>query len=184
MRAAPSWVIAPILMLCLTACGQGNVAPQGAAPGTQTSGKPRAVASTAASTTPTHILVAYNGPTVGFSPLFVGEDAGIFRKNGLDVTLQLITGAPASTAALLAGQVQFSQVGGGAAMTAAAGGADLVVLAVNSPVVASVLEAAPSIKTGADLKGKKIGLTSLAGGGDAAAEQMKRMMLRRSIRLN
>jgi NitT/TauT family transport system substrate-binding protein len=156
--------------LLLAACGGASGAPvtppsaPAASPVASSANTLSRESTAPASLTP--VAIAYNGPTVGFAPLFVGQAAGIFRSNGLDASLKLIPGAPASTAALIAGQVQFSQVGGGAAVSAAVAGADLAVLAIVGPVNASIIEAAPNIKTGADLKGKKIGVTSLAGGGD------------------
>ena len=40
-------------------------------------------------------------------PMFYARDAGLFRKNGLDVELPLFRGGPAANAALLSGSVEF-----------------------------------------------------------------------------
>jgi len=105
----------------------------------------------------------------GFWPLYLAADSGIFQKNGLDATLQLVSGAPAAAAALTAGELQFAQFGGGAAMSAAANGSDLLMLAIVVPVDQFVIYAAPDIKTGADLKGKKLGVVALGGSEDNIA---------------
>jgi NitT/TauT family transport system substrate-binding protein len=128
-----------------------------------------AAASGQASTAATIITVAYSVASPGFWPLYMAADAGIFQKNGLDATLQLVSGAPAAAAALTAGELQFAQFGGGAAMSAAANGSDLIMLAIVVPVDQFVIYAAPDIKTGADLKGKKLGVVALGGSEDNIA---------------
>ncbi|HEX6512736.1 MAG TPA: ABC transporter substrate-binding protein, partial [Chloroflexota bacterium] len=71
--------------------------------------------------------------------------------------------------ALVSGQIQFAQFGGGAAMSSAVNGSDLVILAVVVPVDQFVIYGAPDIKTGADLKGKKLGVVALGGSEDNIA---------------
>ena len=117
----------------------------------------------------TKIAVAYSVGSPGFWPLYMAADTGIFQKNGLDATLKLIPGAPTATAAMISGQVQFAQFGGGAAMSAAANGSDLVILAVVVPVDQFVIYGNSSIKSPADLKGKKIGVVALGGSEDNIA---------------
>jgi NitT/TauT family transport system substrate-binding protein len=93
----------------------------------------------------------------------VAQDAGIFERNGLKSTLQLIPGAPTAISALVAGEVQFAQVGGGAALSAAAAGADLKVLTVNVAVLAYIIEAGPDLKSVTDLKNRRLGVSALGG---------------------
>src|SRR5207245_377618 len=70
---------------------------------------------------------------------------------------------PAPLLALVSGQLQFAQFGGGAAMSSAVNGSDLVILGIVVPVDQFVIYGGPDIKTPADLKGKKLGV--VAGGG-------------------
>jgi NitT/TauT family transport system substrate-binding protein len=117
----------------------------------------------------TKIAVAYSVGSPGFWPLYMAADTGIFQKNGLDASLQLIPGAPNATAAMISGQIQFAQFGGGAAMSAAANGSDLVILAIVVPVDQFVIYGNSSVKSQADLKGKKIGVVALGGSEDNIA---------------
>ncbi|HLG70217.1 MAG TPA: ABC transporter substrate-binding protein [Chloroflexota bacterium] len=153
------------MSLLLAACG-GAAAP---AASPSASAASASAAGSAAASGLTKITVAYSVPSPGFWALYMAADAGIFQKNGLDATLQLVSGAPNAAAALISGQLQFAQFGGGAAMSSAANGADLVILAIVVPVDQFVIYGAPDIKTGADLKGKKLGVVALGGSEDNIA---------------
>jgi NitT/TauT family transport system substrate-binding protein len=99
-------------------------------------------------------------------PLWVGVEAGYFSQRGLDLDVQLASNTSASMAALLGGSTQFYQGGGSDAVSAAAAGAEPLIVSVSSPVYSYVLEAAPSMKTPADLKGQKIGISSVGSSAD------------------
>jgi ABC-type nitrate/sulfonate/bicarbonate transport system substrate-binding protein len=74
------------------------------------------------------------------------------------VATQQITSSQ-SVAALLASQVDMALVGGPETLSAAAGGGDLKVVAVATPVYPYVFYANPSITSPAQLKGAKIAIT-------------------------
>lgn len=140
-----------------------------------TSGKPAASASgkpAASSQTSGLIKVAMaNSSTSGDSiPVWVAAEAGIFQKNGLEVDQQLISGAAASMATLISGKVQFGNLGGSAVLTAAAAGADVVMLGSDSPVMPYKFYVPPDIKTAADLKGKKVDLGTIGSAVDVATK--------------
>jgi NitT/TauT family transport system substrate-binding protein len=63
-----------------------------------------------------------------FSTEYVAKDAGIYQKNGLDVTEQLITGIGAANA-VISGSVEFSMSSGVTLTRAAARGQPLIALA-------------------------------------------------------
>ena len=170
------------LSLLLAACGGAAPAPGPASASAAAPAKPSAAAASAAakpsapsaassagSAGGTKIAVAYSVGSPGFWPLYMAADTGIFQKHGLDATLQLIPGAPTATAAMISGQVQFAQFGGGAAMSAAANGSDLVILGIVVPVDQFVIYGNNEVKTQADLKGKKIGVVALGGSEDNIA---------------
>jgi NitT/TauT family transport system substrate-binding protein len=71
-------------------------------------------------------------------------------------------------AALLSGEIQISQQGGSEALASTAGGASLVVLATLAPVYPYKFEVQGSIQSPADLKGKKVGVSSVGGSADVA----------------
>jgi NitT/TauT family transport system substrate-binding protein len=151
----------------VAACG-GTGTPAPAA----TSAAP--AAATATSTPPparAKIVVSYSNVLADFFPAYVAKDAGIFERNFLDVDLQLIasaTGLPA----LLSGQTQLAHIGGSEALTATAGGGDVVVVATTGPVWPYQLYAAADIKTAADLKGKKVAIAGVGGTFDIGIRTM------------
>lgn len=142
-----------------------------AAPASSPTAAPKASPSAApapASGSPVKISTASGSVSGDVAPVWVGIDGGYFHQNGLDVTLQTIGGGPRALAALLSGQVQTALFGGAEVLSAASQGADLVVVATLTPVYPYQLYVPASIKTPADLKGKKIDATNFGGSVDIA----------------
>ena len=134
---------------------------------------PAATSATPAAAQPSRakLVVSYSNVLADFFPAYVAKEAGIFDQNFLDVDLQLIastTGLPA----LLAGQTQIAHIGGSEALTATAGGGDVVVVANTGPVWPYQLYAGPDIKTAADLKGKKVAIAGVGGTFDIGIRTM------------
>jgi ABC-type nitrate/sulfonate/bicarbonate transport system substrate-binding protein len=129
------------------------------------SAKPSAGAASIAPAKPGQLLVAYSEAIPGHAALWAAKDGGYFDKNGIDVDPRLIESS-LSIGALLSGQVQLAQVGGSEALAAAVEGGDLKVLGVEGPVYSFKLEVAPDIKTPADLKGKKVGVSRIGSSSD------------------
>jgi NitT/TauT family transport system substrate-binding protein len=147
----------------LCACGgvAAPVASTGSAPA-----KPTGSAAASGGAGLTKLSVAHSVASPGFWPLYMAADTGIFARNGLDVSVQIIPGATNAAAAMVSGQIQFAQFGGGAAMASAVNGSDLLILAVIIPRHQFVIYGGPDVKTPADLKGKKVGVVSLGGSED------------------
>jgi NitT/TauT family transport system substrate-binding protein len=82
--------------------------------------------------------------------------------------MQAISGGSQTSAALLANQIQIGQFGGSEALSGVAAGADLVVVGNMAPVYPYILYAQKAIKTIADLKGKKVGVSNKGGSSDIA----------------
>ncbi len=98
---------------------------------------------------------------------YVAKDGGIFLDNGIDADVQYIASTQALTA-LIAGQIDVSLGAGSDVLSAVAGGADLVVVAVPSPTYPFIFEIAPPMATANDLKGKKVGVASIGSSSDIA----------------
>src|SRR5215208_2307561 len=97
--------------------------------------------------------------------LWAAQDKGFFAKNGIDAQMVFIPGSPTLIASLNTGDVHFGFTGGTATLGAAVAGLDVRVIAAFADRVQSELVARPEIKTAADLKGKRIGVTSIGGTG-------------------
>jgi ABC-type nitrate/sulfonate/bicarbonate transport system substrate-binding protein len=113
------------------------------------------------------VAVNYAQVSPTFMQSWYALESGIFAKNGLDITLQLAQSAP-GMASLLSGQTQLGLMGGNEVANASVQGGDLVVVASLAPLYPYVLEVQGNIKTGADLKGTKIGITQFGSTIDAA----------------
>jgi len=118
---------------------------------------------------------AYTQASATFLPVFYAQDAGLFKKSGLDMDLQL-TQSAAGMAALLSGQIDMSAIGGTELLNAASQGSDVVALANIVPIWSYQMEVQPEIKTPADLKGKKVGITSFGSSIDIATRVALRTM--------
>ena len=97
--------------------------------------------------------------------LWVARDAGIFQKYGIDPTIVNVRNAQVGMSALAAGETQF-HVGSatGTSIGAMAGGLDLAYIAGLINKLDGAFMVNPSIKTPADLKGKRVGVQSIGGG--------------------
>ncbi len=69
-------------------------------------------------------------PTIGATatPLWIGKELGLFKKNSLDVDLVFIEGSPRATAALLSGSVDLIMGSGNATVQAVLAGAPLTLV--------------------------------------------------------
>jgi len=116
----------------------------------------------------TKVVAAYSNISADDWVMWYAFEKGIFKDNGLEVDMQAISGGAQTSAALLANQIQIAQFGGSEALSANAAGADLVVVANMAPVYPYILYAQKAIKTLADLKGKKVGISNKGGSSDIA----------------
>jgi len=105
------------------------------------------------------VRIAYSSISAAMLPLFVAKDKKLFDKYGVDVEITYIRGV--AIEALIAGEVQFVRASPPAVVRATLRGADLAVIAntINVPVFSLMTRA--DIKRPEDLRGKKIGVTSL-----------------------
>src|SRR4026208_991959 len=75
------------------------------------------------------INVAFSSISGNMAPLWVTQDKGFFRKNGLDVQVILIESGTTTAPALVAGDVSFATLAGPAVIQANLRGADAVMIA-------------------------------------------------------
>jgi NitT/TauT family transport system substrate-binding protein len=102
------------------------------------------------------------GAAFTYVPLDVGVSQGIFQKQGLDVEVYNFGGSARQTQAMAAGSVDIG-LGSSTAMALIVRGAPMLAVGVIANSVANIGILVPAdspIKTLADLKGKKIGVTT------------------------
>jgi len=104
------------------------------------------------------IRTAIPQANLNYLSIFVADAKGFFRDEGLENETVVISG-PLSIAALLSSDVDFSGAGG-SGMRAALKGAPVKGIMFQADKVTFYLVADPSVKTAADLKGKRIAIGS------------------------
>ena len=123
---------------------------------------PSASQAPAATATPPRfsLKVNWTAQTGANSGLWTAFEAGYFNDENLDVELVNIPSSTRSIAALLAKEVQFGNADVGNLVDAVVQGANVkAIQSITNRLVFSVM-VRPDIKTPADLKGKKIGITT------------------------
>ena len=121
------------------------------------------------------IRVALGSISVNSSVIPIGREAGIFAKYGIDIEPIYMGGGMNSLAAVTSGSVQFLSAGSTANISARLGGADIVMLAVQSNKLDYTLFSSPEIKNPQDLRGKIV--TGTRPG--ASADSALRLVLRK-----
>jgi len=102
-------------------------------------------------------------------PLY-GEAAGIFRRNGLDVKVTVLNGGGAIIAAIAGGSLEAGFSNNVSAAQAIARGIPIIVLTpaavypAEQPDTLLVKARGSKLRTGADLNGKTVAVTTLGGG--------------------
>jgi NitT/TauT family transport system substrate-binding protein len=104
----------------------------------------------------------HSARTMSQSMPWIAEEAGLFKKYGLDFQLVYISSASMVTAAMLSGSGDVAITGGEAIVRASAQGVkELVFIAAAKNSLTHSILARPGIKRPEDLKGKTLGLTRI-----------------------
>jgi NitT/TauT family transport system substrate-binding protein len=109
------------------------------------------------------------------SAVWVAEQKGLFRKHGVDVEVIVTGQGGTAVSALLANDIQTASSAGDSLVNAALHGGDTVMIAgvINKGLQRIMVR--PDIKSPADLKGKKVGVTRIG----AVSHSVLLMMLKR-----
>jgi NitT/TauT family transport system substrate-binding protein len=103
------------------------------------------------------------------APLWVAVENGYFRRHGIDPDLRLIRGGSIATAALLSGELKLAVVALTQVVGPATRGADVVVVASLVDKLSYQLIVGPQVPAPEDLKGRRIGVSTLSGSAYVAA---------------
>jgi ABC-type nitrate/sulfonate/bicarbonate transport system substrate-binding protein len=105
-----------------------------------------------------------SGNTASSWPLYVAEQKKMFEKNGIQVEVIIIRGATNVVRAVLSETVPIGRINPDYVIGAIEKGAKVRIVAANMEKIPYDIYARPEIKTGADLKGKTLGVSTLTGG--------------------
>jgi len=109
-----------------------------------------------------YLKVGYASITGGRISLWATHDMEFFARNGLETELIFMATSSQGIPALLAGEIPIFSGSPETAAQANAAGADLVIIASSEPTPYKLI-VQPSIKTVADLKGKRLGVDRVGG---------------------
>jgi NitT/TauT family transport system substrate-binding protein len=118
------------------------------------------------------IKIAYSSTDTLNQIWTIAQDAGFYKKNGLDVDLVYIGSTTVGVTAIMAQDIQVGNAAGSGVANAAVRGADTVSVGCTINVLAYELVVLDSIKTPEDLKGKSIGISRFGSVSDVAAREL------------
>jgi ABC-type nitrate/sulfonate/bicarbonate transport system substrate-binding protein len=105
-----------------------------------------------------------SGRTAASWPLFVAEEKKFFQKNGIYVEEIIIVGGTNTARAVISNTIPIGRINPDYVIDAMEKGAKMKIVSGALEKIPYDVVARPEIKTGADIKGKTIGVDSLSGG--------------------
>ena len=90
---------------------------------------------------------------------WLAREAGIFKRHGLEVEVIATPSGVEGMNALIAGEITFLQIAGATTVSAAVGGADVIVIGTTIGTLVQSLMVRPEIETAEQLRGKSIGIS-------------------------
>lgn len=124
------------------------------------------------------LVVGYSSVTSVFLPFWIGNEAGFYKKEGLDAQLIYIASSTTMAQAMFAREVAVSTVNSGSVVSSGLQGGDLALIGAVINTAAFYVMTRPEIARAQDLKGKRIGVTRLGSSSDfAIREYLKKNQL-------
>lgn len=114
------------------------------------------------------LIVGVAGPAVNLIYAYVTQDAGLWKKHGLDARVVLFESGSTLAQVARSGEVQFSINSGPTTIASRTQGADAVMVAVAVNTLPYSLVAAKEITKWDQLKGKRVGISRFGSGTDTA----------------
>jgi NitT/TauT family transport system substrate-binding protein len=115
------------------------------------------------------IQMDYSSVDASNAVWYTAQEAGFFKKNGLDSQLIYIPSTTTAVASIVAGDVPVGNAAGSGVASAAVGGADVMMVACFLNTLPYELVVNQSVKSAEDLKGKSIGISRVGSASDVAA---------------
>ena len=112
---------------------------------------------------PAPVKIGTASITASTLSLWLAQEQGIFKKHGLEAQVIVIRGGPTLVASMVSGDTPYAFTTGVSFLGAAAQGTNVKMLTSISEKVSWKLMAARQIKTPQDLRGKRIGVSSIIG---------------------
>jgi NitT/TauT family transport system substrate-binding protein len=116
------------------------------------------------------INLSYTATSPYQAVMIIAQQAGFFRKNGIDASLIFVAGGSLGIQAMVGGDVPITQADGSASVAASVAGVDVVMIASFLNTFPYSLVSLPEIKTVEQLKGGKIAISRFGSATDLAVK--------------
>ena len=116
------------------------------------------------------LRIAYSAISGAMASLWVAQEGGYFKREGLDTELLYIGGGTLLIQSMLSGDVPFAYGPSVPVINATLRGSDLVLIGNTGNSLVFSIMARPEIKQPGQLRGKKVGVTRLGGSTDWALD--------------
>ena len=120
------------------------------------------------------IVAAYSSLSATQAALWLAKETGAFQRHGLYVELIYIGTGTKIIQALVGGDIKIGQVGGAAPLAARLRGAEVKIIAVTYNTLALSLMTQTNIKSMADLRGKRLGISRFGSNTDFGTRYLLR----------
>ena len=114
-------------------------------------------------TAATKVRISQSAVSARSTILWTAQELDLFAKHGVDLEAIYLRTSPLQMTALATGEVQFAASGGSPILSAVSGGQDLRIIASSSNRLTYDLVVRPEIKEAKDLRGKRLGVTTIGG---------------------
>jgi NitT/TauT family transport system substrate-binding protein len=115
------------------------------------------------------IKLDYSSVDASNAVWYTAQDAGFYKKHGLDAELLYIPSTTTAVSAIIAGEIPVGNAAGSGVASAAAGGANLIMVACMLNTLPYELVVQENIRSADDLRGKSIGISRIGSASDVAA---------------
>ncbi len=116
------------------------------------------------------VRISYSAVSGAMAPLWVAQEGGYFKREGLDTELLYIGGGSLLIQSMLSGDVPLAYGPSVPVINASLRGSDLVLIGNTGNALVFSIMSRPEIRQPAQLKGKKVGVTRLGGSTDWALD--------------
>ena len=114
-------------------------------------------------------VLAFGSTGPNLTTFWLAREAGLYKQYGLDVDVVFFRGSTIAINALATKDAHFGAFGASSSVLARLGGMDTVLIATATPGLLFYVVARKEIRSGADMKGKKIGASRPGTDSDLAA---------------
>lgn len=173
--AAPALLALALALACSRGASPAPTTAPAASPAASAGGQATAApaANAAAPTAPPRreaVRFPYSALSMAQLPHWITYDAGLYEREGLDVTMDYVASSTVLAPALLSGEIGLAYAGQEVAIASGVQGGDMVIVGGGIDKPLFWLTTMPSIHSPDDLRGKRIGVADVGGSTDLAAQ--------------